>query len=224
MSQFDIITFDCYGTLIDWRSGIRDAFARAAAAEGVAVDPAALLDAYNELEPRVEQERYRSYRDVLTETAARAAQSLGWPLHYDRAAFLAESLPSWLPFDDTNAALGRLVATGHKLAILSNVDDDLIAATRRHFTVDFDFVITAQQVGSYKPALNHFLAARERVAGLRWLHAAQSDFHDVIPTNSLGVPNAWINRLGEQALPGGTPMFEYPDMASFAAAMEVKSG
>jgi 2-haloalkanoic acid dehalogenase type II len=219
MPQFDVITFDCYGTLIDWRSGIREAFARAAATAGVAVDAGALLDAYNELEPRVEQERYRSYRDVLTETAARAAQSLGWPLAYDGAAFLAESLPSWRPFDDTNAALEQLVAAGHTLAILSNVDDDLIAATRRHLTVHFDFVITAQQVGSYKPALNHFLAARERVAGLRWLHAAQSDFHDVIPTNSLGIPNAWINRLGEQALPGGKPAFEFPDMASFAAAM-----
>src|SRR5260221_4482083 len=105
MSQFDVITFDCYGTLIDWRSGIRDAFARAAASEGVAADPDALLDAYNDHEPRVEQERYRGYRDVLTETAPRAAQSLGWPLEYDRATFLAESLPSWQPFADTNAAL-----------------------------------------------------------------------------------------------------------------------
>ena len=219
MPQFDIITFDCYGTLIDWRSGIRDAFARAAASAGVAIDADSLLDAYNDNEPRVEQERYRSYRDVLTETAVRAAHSLGWPLASEHAAFLAGSLPSWRPFDDTNAALEGLVAAGHRLAILSNVDDDLIAATRRHFTVDFDFVITAQQVGSYKPALNHFLAARERVAGLRWLHAAQSDFHDVIPTSSLGVPNAWINRLGERALPGGEPTFEVPDMASFAAAM-----
>ncbi len=218
-----IITFDCYGTLIDWRSGIRDAFARAAASEDVAVDAEALLDAYNAFEPEVEQERYRSYRDVLTETAARAAQSLGWQLRYDHAAFLAESLPSWRPFPDTNAALERLVASGHRLAILSNVDDDLIAATRRHFTVGFEFVITAQQVGSYKPALNHFLAARERVAGLAWLHAAQSDLHDIIPTNSLGVPNAWINRLGEEPLEGGKPSFEYPDMASFAAAMEDSS-
>jgi 2-haloalkanoic acid dehalogenase type II len=219
MRQFDIITFDCYGTLIDWRSGIRDAFARAAASAGVAVDPGALLDAYNDIEPRVEQERYRSYRDVLTETAARAAHSRGWPVASERAGFLADSLPSWRPFDDTNAALETLVAAGHKLAILSNVDDDLIAGTRRHFTVELEFVITAQQVGSYKPALNHFLAARERVAGLRWLHAAQSDFHDIIPTNALSVPNAWINRLGERALPGGEPAFEFPDMASFAAAM-----
>src|SRR5258706_14806201 len=213
------ISFDCYGTLIDWRSGIRDAFAQAAAADSVTVDPGALLDAYNALEPAVEHGRYRSYRDVLTETAARAAHAPGWPIDFARAGFLAESLPHWRPFDDTNAALERLVAAGHKLGILSNVDDDLIAATRRHFTVDFAFVITAQQVKSYKPALNHFLAARERVAGERWMHAAQSDFHDIVPTNSLSVPNAWINRLGEHALPGGTPTFEYSDMASFAEAM-----
>src|SRR5258708_2800613 len=97
MPQFDLITFDCYGTLIDWRSGIRDAFARAVASGGVAVDPDALLDAYNDHEPRVEQERYRSYRDVLTEAAGRAAQSLRWPLAYHLAAFLAQSLPSSQP-------------------------------------------------------------------------------------------------------------------------------
>jgi 2-haloalkanoic acid dehalogenase type II len=217
--MFDVITFDCYGTLIDWRSGIRNAFQAAATAGGVSIDPDALLDAYNTFEPEVEGERYRPYREVLAEAAARAAQSLGWPLDPSQAGFLPESLPSWRPFPDTNAALERLVAAGHKLAILSNVDDDLIAATRRHFTVDFDFVITAQQVHSYKPALGHFHAARERIGAGRWLHAAQSDFHDVIPTNSLGVPNAWINRLGERPLPGGTPTYEYRDMASFAEAM-----
>jgi 2-haloalkanoic acid dehalogenase type II len=219
MRSFDIITFDCYGTLIDWRSGIRDAFTSAAAAEGVAIDAGVLLDAYNIIEPEVEHERYRSYRDVLAETAARAAASLGWPLEYDHAGFLADSLPSWRPFADTNAALEQLVASGHELAILSNVDDDLIAATRRHFTVDFAFVITAQQVHSYKPGLAHFLAARDRMGEARWLHAAQSNFHDIVPTNALGVPNAWINRLGERPLADGEPSFEFPDMASFAAAM-----
>jgi 2-haloalkanoic acid dehalogenase type II len=221
MRQFDIVTFDCYGTLIDWRSGIRKAFREAASADGLSVDAGAdaLLDAYNAFEPEVESEPYRAYRDVLTEATARAARSLGWPIGTPRAGLLAEGLPSWMPFPDTNAALERLVAAGHKLAILSNVDDDLIAGTLRHFTVGFDFVITAQQVRSYKPALGHFLAARERIGDARWLHAAQSDHHDVVPANSLGVPNAWINRLGERPLPGGTPSFEFRDMASFAEAM-----
>ena len=219
MRRFDVITFDCYGTLIDWRSGIRDAFAEAAAADGVDVDAGTLLGAYNAIEPVVEHERYRTYRDVLTETATRAAASLGWPIDYERAGFLAHSLLSWRPFDDTNAALERLVAAGHRLAILSNVDDDLIAATRKHFTVDFAFVITAQQLRSYKPDLAHFLVARDRVGDAPWLHAAQSNLHDIVPTNSLGVPNAWINRLGERPLPGGEPTLEFPDMASFAEAM-----
>src|ERR1700682_3194803 len=134
MRRFDVITFDCYGTLIDWRSGIRDAFASAAAGDRVELDAQALLDAYNAIEPVVEHEFYRTYRDVLTETAMRVAGSLGWPIDYDRACFLAESMPSWRAFEDTNAALEQLVAAGHELAILSNVDDDLIAATRTHFT------------------------------------------------------------------------------------------
>lgn len=224
MRRFDVITFDCYGTLIDWRRGIRDAFAAAAAEEGITIDTGALLDAYNVMEPEVEHEFYRTYRDVLTESAVRAAGLLSWHLDYESAGFLADSLPSWRPFDDTNAALERLVATGHELAILSNVDDDLIAATRKHFTVDFAFVITAQQMQSYKPGLAHFLAARERVGDARWLHAAQSNFHDIVPTNSLGTPNAWINRLGERALPDGEPTFEFPDMASFAEALTKSAG
>jgi 2-haloalkanoic acid dehalogenase type II len=219
MNAFDVITFDCYGTLIDWRSGITEAFQSAAAADGIHVERDQLLDAYHFIEPKVQQQGYRTYREVLTETAARVGHSIGWPIAYERAGFLAASLPSWRPFPDTNAALEKLTAAGYKLAILSNIDDDLIAATRKHFTTGFDFVITAQQLRSYKPGLAHFLAARERIGHARWLHAAQSDYHDIVPANSLGIPNAWINRLGETPLPEGKPTFEYPDMASFAEAM-----
>lgn len=219
MPRFDVITFDCYGTLIDWRGGIADAFERAARADGIAIDRSAVLSAYHEIEPKVESERYRRYRDVLTETAARVAHSLGWPIAHTRAGFLADSLPEWRPFPDTNQSLEMLRAGGCKLGILSNIDDDLIAATRRHFPVDFDIVITAEQVGSYKPAPRHFLAARERLGASRWLHAAQSNFHDIVPTNVLGVPNAWINRLGEAPLQGGKPHAEFPDLESFAEWM-----
>lgn len=216
---FDVITFDCYGTLIDWEGGISDAFLHAAAtetaAEGRTPAREEIVDAYAEVEPLVQQERYRSYGDVLAETARRVAGRFGWQTD---GAFLPESLPRWTPFPDTNAALGRLRAAGYELGILSNTDDDLIAATCRHFTVAFDLVITAQQIGSYKPAPGHFLAARERLAGRRWLHAAQSDFHDIVPANGLAIPNAWINRKHETALPGGIPRYEYADMASFADA------
>ena len=124
---YDIVTFDCYGTLIDWERGIRDAFAAAAAAMRVPVDKHRALALYAEIEPVVEAETFRSYREVLTETARRVAIRLGWPLPEARAGFLAESLPGWPPFPDTNRALARLAEAGCELGILSNVDDDLLA-------------------------------------------------------------------------------------------------
>src|SRR5215467_4554774 len=128
---YDIITFDCYGTLIDWETGIADAFRDAAAADGVRLDPAAAQRALRKKEPESQAAEYRSYRDVLTETAMVVADKLGWKLSRARAAFLPESLPSWKPFADTNAALTRLSQAGYELGILSNVDDDLLAGTRR---------------------------------------------------------------------------------------------
>ncbi len=218
MRQFDIITFDCYGTLIDWESGIRKAFIRASCEDGIQLDDSRILETYAAVEPVVERGRYRSYRDVLSEAADETARSLGWRVNY--TGFLADSIPGWKAFPDTNAALERLKAAGHKLGILSNIDDDLLTATRRHFTVDFDLIITAEEVGSYKPGLMHFLTARERLgASMRWLHAAQSNFHDIVPTNALGISNAWINRRKEKELPGGVPTFHYEDLKGLADAM-----
>lgn len=218
---FDIITFDCYGTLIDWESGIADAFLGAAQQDGVTLGRNEVLRAYEHHEPIVEHEQYRAYRDVLALTALRVAQDLGWAL--DRGTFLPESLPRWKPFADTNPALERLRAAGYRLGILSNVDDDLLAETRRHFTVAFDLVITAQQVGSYKPASGHFLAARERIGSARWLHAAQSNFHDVVPVNAMGIPTAWVNRRSDTPLPGGVPTYEVRDMAGLADLLAPES-
>ena len=210
--RYDIVTFDCYGTLVDWESGIAGAFLR----ENPALNARDVLAAYQRLEPQVEHEQYRLYRDVLTETAIHVGESLGAPTS---GAFLAESLPSWTPFADTNAALERLHDAGYELGILSNVDDDLLAATRSQFTVDFNPIITAQQVQSYKPAHAHFVTARERIGARRWLHAAQSNFHDIVPANALGIPNAWINRQGYPQLPGGEPTHRFPDLASLAGAI-----
>jgi len=214
--RYDVITFDCYGTLIDWERGIAGAFADAAAEDGVRLDADAILRAYAQVEPEVERD-YRPYRDVLRETASRVAHMLGWPVAYQRCNFLALSLPRWTPFPDTNAALEQIAAAGCRLGILSNVDDDLIAETRKHFSVPFDFVITAQQVHSYKPGLAHFTAARDRIGGARWLHAAQSNFHDIVPCNALGIPTAWINRKHETALPGGAPTHEFEDLVELAS-------
>ena len=219
MRRYDIITFDCYGTLIDWESGIANAFRQAAAAQGLSLEREDILREYANTERHVQSEGYRRYREVLQDTASRIAIALGWPLAYDDAGFLGDSLPSWKPFPDTNPALERLVAAGCRLGILSNIDDDLIAATRKHFTVDFDLVITAQQIRSYKPGHAHFLAAKERIGGARWLHAAESNFHDVVPANSLRIDTAWINRLQQQPLPGGTPKFALNNLTDLADAV-----
>ena len=214
---YDVVTFDCYGTLIDWRGGIAAAFRDAAARDGVPLSTEDVLRAYSEVEPVVEEEMYRSYRAVLTETARRVGPRLGWPIPPDRATFLPESLPAWKPFPDTNAALERLVRAGYTLGILSNVDDDLLSGTRRHFTVDFEIIVTAQQVRSYKPAPGHFTVARQRISGRRWLHAAQSYFHDIVPAVSLGVPVAWINRHRQATPEGGArPDREFEKLSGLA--------
>ena len=224
--RFDVITFDCYGTLIDWESGISDAFLAAARAEGFEATREAVLAAYAEVEPRVEEEIYRTYREVLRETAIRVAARLGWLLPPERAGFLAESLPSWRPFPDTNPALRRLTAAGCRLGILSNVDDDLLEATRRRLDVSFDPIVTAARVHSYKPGHAHFLEARRILPETaRWLHAAQSFFHDVVPCRRLGIPVAWIDRRGQDtgqlsAAPGVAPDARFDDLTGLADWIE----
>jgi 2-haloacid dehalogenase len=216
--RYDVITFDCYGTLIDWESGIANAFIVTAAADGVTLTREAVLLAYAETEHRVQAQAYRPYRDILRDTAVRVAAIVGWPLVAERAHFLSDSLPSWQPFPDTNAALERLAAVS-RLGILSNIDDDLLATTREHFTVDFDVIVTAQQVRSYKPGYAHFQTARDLIGSASWLHAAESNFHDIVPTNTLGIDNAWINRQRQMELPGGTPKYKFDDLSSLAVAM-----
>jgi 2-haloalkanoic acid dehalogenase type II len=219
MPRYKVITFDCYGTLIDWESGIADAFRSAAADDNVTLEREDILSAYAAVERNVQAEAYRSYREILRDTAKRVARDLGWAFAEDRMDFLAESLPSWQPFPDTVAALERLAAAGCRLGILSNIDEDLLAATRRHFPVDFDIIVTAEQVRSYKPRHAHFQTARELIGGASWLHAAESNFHDIVPTNALGIDNAWINRQHEPESPGGTPKFLFDDLAGLAEAI-----
>lgn len=214
--DFEVITFDCYGTLIDWAAGIGEAFVRAAAEDGITLEPAAVAAAHAGIEPVVEAEAYCSYREVLTETARRAAARLGWPITSERARFLPDSLRRWPPFPDTNPALERLAAAGYHLAILSNVDDDLLAETRRLLTIPFAFTVTAEQVRSYKPAQPHFTEARRRIAGRRWLHAAQSYFHDIEPARELGIPVAWINRTGQLPPRAARPDWEFPTLTELA--------
>jgi 2-haloacid dehalogenase/putative hydrolase of the HAD superfamily len=198
-----LITFDCYGTLVDWETGISHAIAAAA---GVTLSFPDIIRAYHEVEPAVQAGSYKSYRDVLREVATGVVGRLGCALAPDDAGFLAESLADWPPFPDTNAALERLSSSGYRLGILSNVDDDLLAGTLRHLSVDFDVLVTAEQVKSYKPAHPHFERARELAGSYRWLHAAQSWFHDIAPATELSIPVFWVNRKGEEPLGEARPL------------------
>ena len=213
---YDVVTFDCYGTLIDWERGIGEAFAALGARLRVRVDVDAAVALYGEVEPAVEAEGYRKYRAVLTETGRRVAARLGLPLPQERAGFLAESLPYWRPFPDTNRGLKLLFDAGYRLGILSNVDDDLLNWTRRHFLAPFDIIVTAEQVGSYKPAPGHWVEARARIGDRAWLHAAQSYFHDIAPARSLGIPAAWVNRKGESPTDGKRPDHEVRSVLELA--------
>ena len=214
--RFDVVTFDCYGTLIDWEPGMTQAFAEASGADGVQLDPREVLRVLFDTRPASELPEYQTYRDRLTDAALRVGERLGWRISRERAAFFPESLARWEPFPDTNKALERLRDAGYALGILSNVDDDLLAGTLRHFTVPFEFTVTAQQVRSYKPALGHFRAGQKRVAARRWLHAAQSYFHDVRPCARLGIPVAWINRKGEAPTGAARPDREFRTLAELA--------
>jgi 2-haloalkanoic acid dehalogenase type II len=201
-------TFDCYGTLIDWNGGIRGQLARVFGEQRAD----ALLVRYHVLEPMLEDNGTRSYREVLTE----AMRGLGASEEDEDA--LARSLPDWQPYPEVHEALEEAHGRGWKLAILSNTDPDYIEASLKRIGVAFDQVIVASEIGSYKPALGHWRAFEERVGRLPDVHVAASLFHDVAPANELGLPSIWINRLGET--PGPPPTRELPDLSQLAETLE----
>jgi 2-haloalkanoic acid dehalogenase type II len=211
--RYEYLTFDCYGTLVDWRSGILTAFAEAVASEVALPGADRILALHARHEAEVEAGPYRSYREVLAETARRMAGDLGLAGDFASFDFLAESLPRWRAFPEVESTLVALRRKGVRLGILSNIDDDLLAATLAPLEVEFDLLITAEQVRSYKPAAVHFRRARQRIAGRRWLHVAQSQFHDIAPAQRLGVPAAWINRLDEPPAGGLRPVPTFPNLS-----------
>lgn len=196
-----VLTFDCYGTLIDWKTGIRNSFHQAFS-RGRTGDlwEDKLFNLYLREEARIEKAKpFRTYRDVLSQTVQAVAESMGWNLEKKDSSFLAEDLPKWNPFPDTNPALKRLT-TRYRLGILSNVDDDLLEGTLKHLAVPFEFLVTAEQVRSYKPAHAHFERARRLIGNDRlWVHAAASWYHDIEPTRKLGIRSVWVDRSNERA-------------------------
>src|SRR5690349_17393684 len=187
-------SFDCYGTLIDWDGGVRAELAR------VFGDDRAdqLLAEYHAIEPELQASGELSYRQVLTESMRR----LGAPAGEEHG--LAESLPGWRAFPEVRAALEELRRRGWKLAILSNTDDDFIAASQVQIGMVFDEVVVAQEIGSYKPAYRHWREFFQRTRAPRegHVHVAGSFFHDIVPANELGLASVWINRHGEASRDG----------------------
>jgi len=194
-SHFDWLSFDCYGTLIDWESGILGYLRPLLQSRSCYSSDDEILNLYSEFEPRAQSGDYRPYREVLGGVVRDFARELHFDVTGAEAAGLANSIRDWQPFADTVPGLRRLHSR-YKLAILSNIDDDLFAYSAQTLEVPFDCVITAQQVGSYKPTLRNFETLLDRLAipRDRLLHVAESLYHDVVPAHSLAIPTVWVNR------------------------------
>ena len=224
--QFEVLTFDCYGTLIDWETGITDALRPVLAEHGVDVAAEAVLELYAELEAEAERGAYREYKAVLRRVLEGLGARLGFtPGPADLDGF-SQCVKDWPAFPDSARALQALKRK-YKLAIISNIDDDLFEFSARRLQTSFDWVITAQQAGSYKPALNNFRFAFEKIAlpTSRVLHVAQSLFHDVAPAKALGLATVWVNRRHGKGGFGATPPaqiepdVEVPDLQTLAQMM-----
>ncbi len=194
-TRFEILTFDCYGTLINWEAGILPILRRILSAHGKQIDDATLLKLYGDFEQRSEEGTFRSYREVLESVVHQLGAELQFTPTLEEAHSLPESLSTWKPWPDTVATLHQLKPR-FRLAILSNVDDDLFALTRPKLEVEFDEVITAQQAQAYKPSLKLFELALSRInaPAHRVLHVGQSIYHDVVPAQALGLATVWVNR------------------------------
>jgi len=209
LASVEAITFDCYGTLVDWEEGILRSLAPVLDRHEVEVDDARLLALYGELEAEVEAEGWRPYREILVEVVRRLAGRLGFRPDPDEMAALAGGLPDWPLFPDTRGALERL-GRRWRLGVVSNVDDALFAGTARMLDIDLDLVVTAEQVRRYKP---HPEPLREALRRLdlpsdRVLHAAQSRYHDLGVARELGMVTAWVDRPSRRPGQGATPAAE----------------
>lgn len=224
-NRFEVLTFDCYGTLINWEEGILNALRPILFAHAKKIDDAAILKLYGDFEQRSEEGDFHSYRDVLESVVRRFGVELEFIPTQEEARSLPDSLANWRPWPDTVDAL-LSIKNRFRLVILSNVDDDLFAATRPQLKVEFDDVITAQQAKAYKPSLKMFELALRRVKAPahRVLHVGQSIYHDVIPAQSLGLATVWVNRPSARAGVGAvkaaeaTPDLEVSSMADLAQA------
>jgi 2-haloacid dehalogenase len=196
--QVTFVTFDVYGTLIDWEEGAYQAFSAEAARDGFTISREELIPLFHQIQRQIQAGSYELYAEVLRRTALQIAKQLGWPLEPSRSGFLPESVQRWPPFEETNPVLAK-VAEKYKVGLISNIDDKLLGQTRRHIPLDFDLVVTAQQVRSYKPDPAHFIECERRIGGKKgWVHIAASHYYDVEPCVKRKIPVIWVNRHGRQ--------------------------
>jgi 2-haloalkanoic acid dehalogenase type II len=236
LTDYEALSFDCYGTLIDWEVGLAAVLSPWARSHGLELDDEALLSAYADHEEQIEREHpAEPYPSVLAQSLTALGRQLGVSVSAEEARSLAVSVPDWPAFDDSHDALVAL-SRHFKLIILSNVDRQSFAASNRRLNIVFDMILTAQDIGSYKPADRNFDVLVNETGRLgitqgRLLHVAQSLFHDHVPAKRAGLPTVWINRRhgrpGQGATPVSsvavTPDWEFNSMAAFAAAVEAES-
>ena len=191
------VTFDVYGTLIDWDTGAYDAFAKEATRDGFTIERDTLVPLFHDTQQQIQAGSYELYAEVLRRTAVQIARDLGWPLEPSRSGFLPDSVQRWMPFKETNPTLQK-IAKQYSVGLISNIDDKLLGQTRRHISIDFDLVVTAQQVRSYKPDPAHFTECERRIGSKKgWVHVAASYYHDIEPCLKKKIPVIWVNRHGE---------------------------
>ncbi len=216
------VTFDVYGTLIDWEAGIWSAFSAEAERDGFTLERDELLAMFHEIERDIQGGSYELYAEVLRRTAVEISKRLGWPLEPSRSGFLPDSVQRWAPFKETRVQLDKL-SKKYSLGLLANIDDKLLGQTRRHIKTDFDLVVTAQQVRSYKPEPAHFTECARRVGGKKgWVHVGASYVQDVEPCLKARVPVIWINRKKETLESGQRkPTVEVPNLREAAKLLGV---
>ncbi len=211
------VTFDVYGTLIDWETGVHHAFSKEAERDGYTLSRDELIPLFMEAQKEIKGGSYELYAEVLRRTAVQISKQLGWPMEPSRSGFLPDSVQNWPPFKETNTQLDRFKKK-FDIGLLSNIDDKLLGETRRHFRTDFDLVVTAQQVRSYKPDPAHFTECERRIGGKKgWVHVGASYYHDVEPCLKKRVPVIWVNRTKQQLEPGQkAPTAEVPNLREAA--------
>ena len=223
-SNIEWVSFDCYGTLADWETGISDAVSEVLQPYGIRKTTPEILALFSDVEPLVQNSGvFKEYRIVLREVMNMICERVGIQLDEKRANSLAESLPHWPVFPDAGPALQAL-KRHYKLAIISNVDDDLFAGSARALGVEFDAVITSQQAKAYKPNSRSFELARARMAVDKehWLHVGESLYHDIEPANRLGIRSVWVSRVdrgGGTRQTNAVPDLTVPDLATLAEIM-----